>query len=81
MHAVKELGLRAVLATNPIFPAVATRSRIRWAGLEPEDFELCTTYENSRITGVDMRKEDLDADALITYPLRRGQDILMENRS
>lgn len=40
-----------------------------------------TTYENSRITGVDMRKEDLDADALITYPLRRGQDILMENRS
>ena len=46
VHAVKELGLRAVLATNPIFPAVATRSRIRWAGLEPEDFELCTTYEN-----------------------------------
>ena len=22
------------------------RSRIRWAGLEPEDFELYTTYEN-----------------------------------
>ena len=36
------------LATNPIFPAVATESRIRWAGLQPEDFELYTTYENSR---------------------------------
>lgn len=46
VHAVKKLGLRAVLATNPIFPAVATRSRIRWAGLKPEDFELYTTYEN-----------------------------------
>lgn len=46
VHAVKKLGLRAVLATNPIFPAIATRSRIRWAGLKPEDFELYTTYEN-----------------------------------
>lgn len=45
---VKGRGLRAVLATNPIFPAVATESRIRWAGLEREDFELCTTFENSR---------------------------------
>jgi len=44
---VKSLGLRTALATNPIFPAVATESRIRWAGLQPEDFELYTTYENS----------------------------------
>lgn len=37
-----------ILATNPIFPAIATESRIRWAGLAPENFELYTTYENSR---------------------------------
>ena len=37
-----------ILATNPLFPAVATESRIRWAGLVPEDFLLYTTYENSR---------------------------------
>ena len=42
----KEMGLRVALATNPIFPKVATESRIRWAGLEPEDFELYTSYEN-----------------------------------
>ena len=36
-----------MLATNPIFPAVATENRIRWAGLTPADFELYTTYENS----------------------------------
>ena len=45
--AIRSMGYRVALATNPIFPSVATESRIRWAGLEPEDFELYTTYENS----------------------------------
>ena len=40
-------GIGLTAATNPIFPAIATESRIRWAGLQPEDFELYTTYENS----------------------------------
>lgn len=44
---VTQLGLTPVLATNPLFPAVATHSRIRWAGLVPEDFRYITTYENS----------------------------------
>ena len=44
---LKKMGYRLVLATNPLFPAVATYSRIRWAGLDPVDFELVTTYENS----------------------------------
>ena len=42
---LKAAGYRVLLATNPIFPAIATENRIRWAGLEPEDFELYTTYE------------------------------------
>ena len=48
VHSLKARGLRVILATNPLFPAIATESRIRWAGLEPDDFELYTTYENSR---------------------------------
>ena len=44
---VKEKGFRVALATNPLFPEIATASRIRWAGLNPEDFALYTTYENS----------------------------------
>lgn len=44
---IKALGLKVVLATNPLFPAIATRSRTKWAGLDPDDFELITTYENS----------------------------------
>ncbi len=48
VHGCRRDGLRVILATNPIFPAVATEARIRWAGLEPEDFELVTTYESDR---------------------------------
>ncbi|MBQ8598161.1 MAG: HAD family hydrolase, partial [Lachnospiraceae bacterium] len=45
---LKEKGMRCALATNPIFPAVATENRIRWAGLSPDDFEFYTTYETCR---------------------------------
>lgn len=43
---IRNNGYRVALATNPIFPSVATEARIRWTGLEPSDFELYTTYEN-----------------------------------
>ena len=48
VHGLKARGFRVALATNPIFPAKATRWRTQWAGLQPEDFELYTTYENSK---------------------------------
>ena len=44
---LQRLGYRGALATNPIFPSIATCARIRWAGLAPEDFAFVTTYENS----------------------------------
>lgn len=47
IDSLKERGMRIVLATNPLFPSIATESRMRWAGLAPDDFELYTTYENS----------------------------------
>ena len=48
MRAIKESGRRVALATNPIFPAVATENRVRWTGLDVSEFELYTTYENCR---------------------------------
>jgi FMN phosphatase YigB (HAD superfamily) len=45
---IMSLGFRVALATNPLFPAIATCSRVRWASLNPEDFDLITTYEESR---------------------------------
>ena len=44
---VKNKGLRVVLATNPLFPAVATHARIKLGGMSPDDFEYITAYENS----------------------------------
>lgn len=44
---LKDKGYRIGLATNPLFPRVATHTRLSWAGLSPEDFDLITTYENS----------------------------------
>ncbi len=38
-----------------------------------------TTYENSRITGVDMYMEDLNSAELVSYPLLTGQQIFMQN--
>ncbi|MBE6862849.1 MAG: HAD family hydrolase [Ruminococcus sp.] len=43
---LKADGYRVALATNPIFPKLATELRMGWAGLSPEDFELYTAYEN-----------------------------------
>ena len=44
---LKSKGYRLILATNPIFPRIATEQRIKWAGLDINDFEFVTTYENS----------------------------------
>jgi HAD superfamily hydrolase (TIGR01549 family) len=44
---LKKKGYRVVLATNPLFPRIATLTRMLWAGLAPEEFDLITTYENS----------------------------------
>ena len=47
LEKAKEKGIRTYLATNPVFPKVATMNRIKWAGLDAEDFELITTYEDN----------------------------------
>ena len=44
---VKREGFRVALATNPLFPSVATASRIGWAGLSVSDFEFFTSFETS----------------------------------
>lgn len=46
----KGRGYRTALATNPIFPRVATMARLRWAGLSEDNFELISTYEGFRFS-------------------------------
>ena len=44
--------LQVVVATNPVFPAVAIEERLRWAGIPTHKFAyaLVTTYENMTST-------------------------------
>ena len=44
---LKSLGFTLAIATNPMFPEIATRKRIAWAGLDRCDFEFYTTYEDN----------------------------------
>lgn len=46
----REKGLKVVLATNPVFPAIATDQRMGWTGLKPEMFDHVTYYDNSHYT-------------------------------
>lgn len=48
--AVAEARKRAkhvILASNPVFPMVATEMRMSWTGLSPDDFDWVTNYFNS----------------------------------
>ncbi len=45
---LKQKGTKVALATNPIFPKIATENRISWAGLSFDEFEYVTTYENCK---------------------------------
>lgn len=47
IQAAKEKGYRLTVATNPLFPKSAIIQRVKWAGANPEDFEIITSYENS----------------------------------
>ena len=39
-------GFRIAIATDPLLPRKATHHRLRWAGFEPEQFELVSTFDH-----------------------------------
>jgi FMN phosphatase YigB (HAD superfamily) len=43
-------GYRVAIATDPVFPRKAVYHRIRWAGLDPERFELVSSFETFHFT-------------------------------
>ncbi len=44
---IHKVGRRLVLASNPVFPLTAQRSRVEAAGVDTDVFEFYTSYENS----------------------------------
>lgn len=47
IQTLKEKGYTLVLASNPVFPMIAQKKRMLWAGVNPKDFVWITSYENS----------------------------------
>jgi FMN phosphatase YigB (HAD superfamily) len=43
-------GFRILIATDPLLPRAATWHRVRWAGLDPEQFELISTFDDFHFT-------------------------------
>ena len=43
-------GYRVAIATDPLFPRKATYHRLRWAGFEPDRFELVSSFEHFHFT-------------------------------
>ena len=76
VHSLKNRGYRVVLATNPLFPAIATQNRIRWAGLQRSDFEYITTYENSHYC---KPNPDYYRDILATLDVRPENCVMVGN--
>lgn len=79
--AARSLSDKVVLATNPLFPPCAVRTRLSWIGLTPEDFDYVTTYDNSRYCKPNPKyyaelkeKLDLDPDATLMIGNDIGED-------
>lgn len=47
VQAAFDLGYDVVIATNPLFPAIAIRQRLEWAGVADFPYRKVTSYENS----------------------------------
>jgi len=43
-------GYRIAIATDPLFPRKATYHRLRWAGFDPQRFELVSSFEHFHFT-------------------------------
>jgi HAD superfamily hydrolase (TIGR01549 family) len=50
VEAARGNGRKVVLATNPVFPMAAQLERISWIGLAESDFDLITSYDNSKFS-------------------------------
>ncbi len=47
MKILKDKGYRLAVTTMPLFPLSAVEARVRWAGLDPDDFGFMTTYDTA----------------------------------
>lgn len=79
--AARRQGAIVVLATNPVFPLAAIEHRLRWAGLEPDAFDLITDYTNMRFAKPSpgyYRQIAADIDVSSSSCLMVGNDVRLD---
>lgn len=47
VKAIKARGYKIIIATNPVFPRIAQEHRLRFAGVDLNDVDYITSYEQS----------------------------------
>lgn len=47
LELLHSMNVPCVLATSPVYPMIATRKRMEWAGISEDDFIAVTSFENS----------------------------------
>ncbi len=70
---LNDRGYKLVLATQPFFYELATIKRIRWAGLEPDQFLYFTHIENSSVA----KPNPLYFEQLANITKSKPEEILM----
>jgi len=73
IRTLREKSYTLVLATNPVFPAAAVETRLRWVGLTGSDFDYITTYENSRRS----KPNPGYYEDILTRICKRGEECMM----
>ncbi|MDD4184264.1 MAG: HAD hydrolase-like protein [Candidatus Izemoplasmatales bacterium] len=73
---LNEQGIKVILATNPLFPRIATKERMRWINLETAEFCDVTTYDNSSFS-----KPNLDyyRSLIVKHNLEAKRTIMIGN--
>ena len=75
---VKENNLLCILATNPVYPKIATINRMNFIGLNESDFDMVTYHENSRYT---KSNPNYYKDLLTKFNLKPEEVILFGNNT
>lgn len=82
---LKDKGYKLYLTTNPLFPKIGTQSRMMWNDLNPNDFEVITTYENSHYCKPNLKyyqevmdKFNLQADSILMVGNDVKEDLAIE---
>ena len=81
---LKNKGYTICIATNPLFPQIATYKRLSWIGIDPNEVSLVTTYENSSFTKPNPKYYIEICDKLSVNPsetIMFGNDVLEDGAS